>query len=496
MSVLLILVSMTIAVQHLRFSFSISISSHTFRPFSFRTLGVQTSIFQARSEKIQKANRERQTLFSNHHHQQQQQMQLTMNDMMGVERQVNENRMEDDENKDTSVSTSFAKLVPSTKLDECGERLRQGGLVAFPTETVYGLGCNALNSSAIIKVFEAKERPLTDPLITHVTDNQVAFDLWEADIDNSLEGKALQSLCKQFWPGPLTLVAKASPKVPPILVANTGFCACRSPRHPISIALINAAKVPIAAPSANKFGHVSPTRSSHVWHDLQHEDVWILEEELEEENTASSSCEVGVESSVLKVEMCGENERGKVTLLRQGAISLQNIEQCLEQAGLGKNFEVIALTKSATDEKVAHVAPGQTIRHYSPDIPSYILSGSLCDSASKPISHKDEGFLLKSVLIDFGGRIKAWEPLALEYRDLSENANSAEATKHVFETLRWAEKIEGANQILFPEIADEGFPENTKLNQTNCDSHNALILALKDRLTRAASGVVIHSLDK
>jgi L-threonylcarbamoyladenylate synthase len=402
----------------------------------------------------------------------------------------------------------IAKLVDPTELEKCGERLRQGGLVSFPTETVYGLGCNALDESAIIKVFEAKERPLTDPLITHVTDNKVAFDLWAADMgdetnDPSMEGKALRALCERFWPGPLTLVAKAAPSVPPILMANTGFCACRSPQHPISIGLINAAKVPIAAPSANKFGHVSPTRSHHVWHDLQYEDVWIVKEENEETPSSSSDeascCQVGVESSVAKVEMTSGGEKGRITLLRQGAVSLRDIEECLEKAGLDGNFEVLALTKKATDETVANVAPGQTIRHYSPDIPSFILSHSLCDNSVVSPSEADEKYLGKSVLIDFGRRLEAWKALCLAYRDLSEAGDSAEATKGVFETLRWAEQIQGADRILFPEIADEDeyqelLNKENKSNPISVGAPDALSLALKDRLTRAASGVVIDSL--
>lgn len=412
--------------------------------------------------------------------------------MTGVLHQSEKGGMESEEIQAIHVSKSSAKLIPPTELEQCGERLRQGGLVAFPTETVYGLGCNALDSSAIIKVFEAKERPLTDPLISHVTESQVAFDLWAADVD-SPEGMALKSLCKRFWPGPLTLVAKAKPEVPSLLMANTGFCACRSPQHPISIALINAAKVPIAAPSANKFGHVSPTRSTHVWHDLQYEDVWIVEEEEQDGSSVTSCCEVGVESSVAKIEMFSNSEKGQITLLRQGAVSLRDIEMCLEEAGLAKNFEVLALTKKATDETVANVAPGQTIRHYSPDIPSFILSSSLCHSASSlsSLSDTDKKFLEKSVLIDFGGRINEWKDLALAYRDLSETANSAEATKRVFETLRWAEKIQDANQILFPEILDE---IQNSLGHTS--SPDALTLALKDRLTRAASGIVIDCLER
>jgi hypothetical protein len=283
-------------------------------------------------------------------------------------------------------------------------------------------------------------------------------------------------------------------------MANTGFVACRSPQHPISIVLINAAKVPIAAPSANKFGHISPTRSHHVWDDLKNEDVWIVkeeeEEEEEEESTTKSStddvtscCQVGVESSVAKIEMItADNKKGRITLLRQGAVSLQDIQECLTEAGLVDHFEVLALTKKTTDETVANVAPGQTIRHYSPDIPSFILSKSLtCRSSTT----SDDGreFLRKSVLIDFGGKLKAWEHLSLAYRDLSETADSAEATRGVFETLRWAEQISDANQILFPEIADDDEVEGGQA----C-SPDALTLALKDRLTRAASGVVIDSL--
>lgn len=494
MRIFLFLVSMTIAVRHLRFSSAISPLSRTFKTLYVESSGTYRKKFKTYSPVFQNINQYRGIVPAVHR-----QQQLAAKSMAGVVHEDEKTLMGNEENQSINVSKSSAKLIPSTQLEKCGERLRQGGLVAFPTETVYGLGCNALDSSAVIKVFEAKERPLTDPLITHVTKNEAAFDLWAADTDNSLEGKAILSLCKKFWPGPLTLVAKAAPKVPPILMANTGFCACRSPRHPISIALINAAKVPIAAPSANKFGHVSPTRSSHVWHDLQQEDVWIVEEEQQDESFVTSYCEVGVESSVAKIEMINDSEKGKITLLRQGAISIRNIEECLEQAGLAKNFEVIALTKRATDETVSNVAPGQTIRHYSPDIPSFILSQSLCYSAAASNSEQDKEFLSKSVLIDFGGRIKAWKQFALAYRDLSETTNSAEATKGVFETLRWAEKIQDANQILFPEISDEIDQKKLRKNQNSLicgTSPDALTLALKDRLTRAASGVIIDCLGR
>jgi L-threonylcarbamoyladenylate synthase len=374
----------------------------------------------------------------------------------------------------------LAKKVSSDSLTECGARLRDGHLVAFPTETVFGLGCHALDPSAITKVFQAKERPLTDPLIVHVNDRQDAFDLWEADA-SSKEGQALLALCQQFWPGPLTLVAKAASHVPSILMANTGFVACRSPSHPIARALIDESRVPLAAPSANKFGHVSPTRADHVWDDLLHEDVWIIETESNtEDDSLGQVCDVGVESTVAKVEMMGQ--QGRVTLLRQGAVSVVDIGNCLVQAGLAEHFTVEAQTKKTVEDHVATIAPGQTTRHYSPNIPSFILAQSLyvnADSTTKD----DKNYLSKSVIIDFGGNLTAWKAHALAYRDLSALGDSSEAAKAVFATLRWAEQVHGADQILFPEISEE----TSKCN-------DALKLAVKDKLTRAASGVMIESL--
>lgn len=377
---------------------------------------------------------------------------------------------------DAKSQQTRAQLVSRDSLEECGARLRQGELVAFPTETVYGLGCNALDPAAILKVFEAKERPLTDPLISHVTENSDAFELWNTT-SSSIEGKALHALCSEFWPGPLTLVAKAASHVPQTLMANTGFVACRSPQHPISIGLINAAKVPIAAPSANKFGHVSPTRASHVWDDLMYEDVWIVDGDAE----AGGVCNVGVESSVAKIEMLEGTEKGTITLLRQGAVSVEDIKGCLIREGLENEFAVQAHTKRAVNETVPEVAPGQTIRHYSPNIVSNIISRACYESVTDPSSDEIR-VLSTTVLIDFGGKLKAWKKHTPAYRDLSEAGDSAEATKAVFETLRWAEQVEGAALILFPEIVDDD------------PSVDALTLALKDRLTRAASGVVVDTL--
>jgi len=360
----------------------------------------------------------------------------------------------------------LARTVSQDDLDECGARLRNGNLVAFPTETVYGLGCHALDPEAVSKVFAAKERPLTDPLIVHVVHTADAQALWVAS-PTSTEGRALQVLCNAFWPGPLTLVAKAASHVPSLLMANTGYVACRSPSHPLARQLIEAAQVPIAAPSANKFGHVSPTRAHHVWNDLCGEDVWIVD--------APSVCDVGVESTVAKLEFDTASESGKITVLRQGAVSGGDLQTCLQEEGLGDVFTIVSATRKQHSEDVATVSPGQCYRHYSPDIISFMLSSQWDETAA------DRSTLSSTVVIDFHEKLSSLKVHSLAYRDLSAVGDSSEAAQTVFETLRWAEQVQGATRIVFPELQVT-------------DKTDALTLALKDRLTRAASGVVIDSL--
>ena len=254
-------------------------------------------------------------------------------------------------------------------------------------------------------------------------------------------------------------------------MAGTGFVACRSPSHPTARALLG--NLCVAAPSANKFGHVSPTCSRHVWDDLQNEDVWIVEDD-------TTTCHVGVESTVAKLEMV-ENEDGsstsaRLTVLRQGAVSALELQDCLDHAGLGVKV-VVSQLQRATLDHVANVAPGQTIRHYSPHVPSYLVSNNCCNVL-------DRVKLQDSVVIDYGQRLVAWKDAARAYRDLSPTSNSSEAAQGIFETLRWAEQVDGAARILFPD-----------LQQAPANLQDALFMAVKDRLTRAASGVVIESLE-
>eukprot|EP00553_Chaetoceros_curvisetus_P014556 CAMPEP_0204645948 /NCGR_PEP_ID=MMETSP0718-20130828/3771_1 /ASSEMBLY_ACC=CAM_ASM_000674 /TAXON_ID=230516 /ORGANISM="Chaetoceros curvisetus" /LENGTH=447 /DNA_ID=CAMNT_0051668043 /DNA_START=257 /DNA_END=1600 /DNA_ORIENTATION=+ len=413
-----------------------------------------------------------------------------------------DNKIQEKQEKVSKTATAKLISISPQSMKEAGERIRSGHLVSFPTETVYGLGCHAIDPTAVKRVFEAKERPLTDPLIVHVNEATTALNLWDASSSSSsssaenLEQRALQALTDGFWPGPLTIVARASPTIPSIIMAGTGYVACRSPSHPIARSLIDASGVPIAAPSANKFGHVSPTRAEHVMDDLGMEDVWIVDPDLDVDDNVTKQqvdvnkdyeddviCDVGVESTVAKVEMESEHS-GIIAILRHGAVSSQDIYDCLQSANLLDNFQVKEKMQS-TGENVSHVAPGQTIRHYSPNVQSFMVSQDRYSTSCNNLWTDEELAAVKTaVIIDFGGRLSSLKEHSLAYRDLSVEGDSNKAAANVFASLRWSETIDGAEQVFFPEL---------RVDETDLVKE-ALVLAVKDRLTRAASGVVVTSL--
>ena len=215
------------------------------------------------------------------------------------------------------------------------EVIRAGGLVAFPTETVYGLGADALSGAAVTRIFEAKERPRGNPLIVHV-----------AGVD-ALEGVAAQvparvhDIALRFWPGPLTLVLPRARAVPLMTTGGLETVAVRVPAHPVARALIDAASRPIAAPSANRSGRPSPTCAEHVREDLDGRVDLVLD---------GGPTPVGVESTVL--DMTSEPP----TLLRPGGVTLEQLESCLG--------EVRVL--SSDDDEAASRSPGLRFRHYAP----------------------------------------------------------------------------------------------------------------------------------
>ena len=175
------------------------------------------------------------------------------------------------------AATRALLLDPSVEnLELCGQRIREGKLVSFPTETVYGLGADATNQDAVLSIFEAKGRPLTDPVIVHIAEEEMLDRI----LLDSPERELIKYLGSRLWPGPLTLIGPCDTNYIPSLVgSNTGTVGVRIPDNAIAIELIKAAKTPIAAPSANRFMHVSPTKYSHVFYDLYDKDIAILKGE-------------------------------------------------------------------------------------------------------------------------------------------------------------------------------------------------------------------------
>ena len=223
--------------------------------------------------------------------------------------------------------------------------LRAGELVAFPTETVYGLGADAVDARAVARVFAAKERPRFDPLIVHVADvDEVA----RYAIQEDAADPRVATLAARFWPGPLTLVLRKRDTVPGIVTAGLPTVALRIPAHPVALALIRAAEVPIAAPSANRFGRVSPTRAEHVVRQLAGRVRIVLD---------GGPCRVGVESTVLLL------ADGDAVLLRPGGLPVESIEEAIGPVRRHANV----------DAGAAALSPGRQASHYAPGAPLAIV---------------------------------------------------------------------------------------------------------------------------
>jgi len=229
-------------------------------------------------------------------------------------------------------------------LDRAARILREGGLVAFPTETVYGLGANALDKAAVARIFAAKQRPAWDPVIVHVAEAAMLGPLL-ADVPT-----AAQRLMQAFWPGPLTLLLPRSAAVPDAVTAGRHLVGIRVPAHPVALELIRRAGVPIAAPSANRFAHISPTTAAHVLADLGGRIEAVLD---------AGPTPRGVESTVL------DPSTSPMTIYRPGAVTA---EQIREVAGPVQMFVPAGRAGEAMKEKAtgALPSPGVGIRHYAP----------------------------------------------------------------------------------------------------------------------------------
>ena len=228
---------------------------------------------------------------------------------------------------------------------DAARRLRAGELVVFPTETVYGLGAHALDPVAVAGIFAAKGRPSTDPLIVHVADTS-ALALLARDLP-----AAAQALAAHFWPGPLTLVLHKRDEVPGIVTAGLGTVAVRVPAHPVARALLIAAGVPVAAPSANRFSRPSPTTAAHVLADLDRQVDLVLD---------AGPTDIGVESTIVDCTVSPPVVR------RAGGVPFDALAEVVPG---------LRVADAVIDVREAQGAPGQLLRHYAPDARLTVYAG-------------------------------------------------------------------------------------------------------------------------
>jgi L-threonylcarbamoyladenylate synthase len=307
--------------------------------------------------------------------------------------------------------------------------IREGGLVAFPTETVYGLGADALNSKAVLALFEAKKRPLDNPPIVHVENVGDIYRLAE-----QVPPKA-DKLMREFWPGPLTLVFKRSKTVPDVTVAGLDTIAVRMPQHAVALALIRESSRPIAAPSANLAGKPSPTSADHVFDDLNGRIDAILD---------GGPTRIGVESTVLDLSV------DPALVLRPGGTPLEALRRVL---GNVKLHPFVAAEKELPIEKTR--SPGMKHKHYAPNAQVIVVEGAIPAVLAK-VKELAESYRLKGVKV---GVLATDETLAAYSADvvksLGSRFNLAVVAQNLFRLLRELD-AEGVDVIIAEGVPTEG----------------------------------------
>lgn len=346
-------------------------------------------------------------------------------------------------------ATKCLKVNPeqpdSAPILAAGDVLRRGGLVAFPTETVYGLGANALDAKAVTDIFRAKGRPVDNPLIVHI-DCHKALPKYVSEIP-----PVVKLLAEKFWPGPLTLVLKGDHSFPPEVTGGLSTVAVRVPNHPVALSLIRAAGVPVAAPSANASGRPSPTTAEHVLDDLAGRIDIVLD---------GGPAGLGVESTVLDL------SGGRPVILRPGGATKQDLETILGQVELHPSINGAPVGDRPR-------SPGMKYAHYAPRAPLILYEGG--DAGKLGASMLAEAERLNS-----GGQkvgILTYEETAPLFKDkdyhvvvAGRRSNNSSIAADLYESLRSFDRL-GVDIILAEGVSPEG-----------------LGLAVMNRLRRAAGG--------
>lgn len=335
----------------------------------------------------------------------------------------------------------FTVKINEKELAKAGETIRNGGLVAFPTETVYGLGASALDSEAAKRIYAAKGRPSDNPLIVHISDKKQLFEITE-----NISDKASR-LIDAFMPGPFTIILKKKACIPDSVTAGLETVAVRFPENEIARELIRAAGVPIAAPSANLSGKPSPTEAKHVINDMTGRIDCIID---------GGSCDVGVESTI--VDASGDVP----VLLRPGGITFEMLKDAAEDIKIDEHV----LKSVGADEQPK--CPGMKYKHYAPDAEVTVVEGKK-EAVREKIKQllAENGDTVNGVLTMYGS---VYDNAVM----ISAGETNKEYAQTLFSALRKFDELKV--QRVFAEFCD-------------CDGYG---LAVKNRLYKSAGGNVIH----
>ena len=310
-------------------------------------------------------------------------------------------------------------------IDIAATLLKKGEAVAIPTETVYGLAANALNTSAVAKIFQIKQRPTFDPLIIHLSSFEKVYD-YVLEVPEIFE-----ELAKKFMPGPLTLLLRKKDIIPDLVTAGSPYVAVRIPSHNVTKSLLDMVDFPLAAPSANPFGYISPTNAQHVADQLGNKVYYILD---------GGPCDVGLESTII-----GMNENGDIEVLRKGGLSIESIQEVVGNI-------IIRDISSSNPE-----APGMLTSHYSPKVPLILTDLGQLNKVSD---------INRTGIISFRNFLPT---IPTKHQIvLSPSGNFMDAARNLFKGMRY---LDGCDlDIIYAELAPE----------------EDLGIAINDRLRRAA----------
>jgi L-threonylcarbamoyladenylate synthase len=347
----------------------------------------------------------------------------------------------------TQVYQVNPAAIDPAVLQAAAETLRRGGLVAFPTETVYGLGANAQDAQAVAHIFAAKERPFFDPLIVHIA----SFEQLE-DIAEAVPPLAWQ-LGKAFWPGPLTMVLKRGRRIPENVSAGRESVAVRLPAHPIPLALIRAAGLPIAAPSANRFSRPSPTTAQHVLEDLDGRVDMILD---------GGACPIGLESTV--VDLLSDPPM----ILRPGGLALEVLQTIAP---------TIVVREAHFTDELGGASPGMLLKHYSPRARLLVFEGEPAEVCTR---------------MQAMAEVLAAQQQRVGVMVADEQAGCFAELPVALQKLGSGERLEQIAANLFAAMRElDRQPVDVILAGTF--SLEGLGLAIRDRLLRAAEGRVVKA---